>query len=399
VLRADATRKVLAVFFLASLAACSGQSPSEPATVASVVLTPTSSTLESVGSTVQMAASASDAAGATIPGKSFTWASLDEGVARVSSSGVVTAVANGTATITATSDGVSGSATVVVDQAVVSVVVSPEAATLTALGDAVALSAAALDGGGHPIADVGFTWSSADESVVEVSSQGEAVAVSEGSVMVTASTEGVSGSANVTVDQSVAEILVAPNSVTLTSLGETATLVAEGRGAGGATVADAVFTWTSTAESAATVSDAGVVTAVANGAATVMASANGVSGSADVLVDQAVESVEVTPPADTIVVGGVTSLTAEGFDALGSVVADDVHLVQRRRVRGDGRPGRNRGGRRCRRDARPRVRRRRQRSERDHRAHSSVHRVRRSRVGLHRGGGRDRRLQLHREFG
>ncbi|MFQ6047702.1 MAG: PQQ-binding-like beta-propeller repeat protein, partial [Gemmatimonadales bacterium] len=52
--------------------------------------------------------------GSAISGKTFTWASSDESVATVSSSGLVTAVASGMATITATTDAVSGEATITV---------------------------------------------------------------------------------------------------------------------------------------------------------------------------------------------------------------------------------------------------------------------------------------------
>ena len=79
-----------------------------PQSVATVQVTPSSSTLASVGQTVQLNATARDASGNTIAGKTFTWSTSDPGVATVSSSGLVTAVAGGDATITATSDGVSG---------------------------------------------------------------------------------------------------------------------------------------------------------------------------------------------------------------------------------------------------------------------------------------------------
>ena len=65
---------------------------------------------------MQLTGTAQDASGNTISGKTFSWSSADQSVATVNSSGLVTAVANGSATVTATTDGVNGTATVVVDQ-------------------------------------------------------------------------------------------------------------------------------------------------------------------------------------------------------------------------------------------------------------------------------------------
>ena len=49
-----------------------------------------------------------------IPGVTFTWSSSDENVATVNSSGLVTAVADGTSTITATAGGIDGTALITV---------------------------------------------------------------------------------------------------------------------------------------------------------------------------------------------------------------------------------------------------------------------------------------------
>ena len=68
---------------------------------------------------MQLTATAQDASGSTLSGKTFTWSSSDQSVATVNSSGLVTAVANGSATIMATTDGVNGTGSVDVDQVVV----------------------------------------------------------------------------------------------------------------------------------------------------------------------------------------------------------------------------------------------------------------------------------------
>ena len=89
--------------------------PPPTPTVATVDVAGGSAALSSLGETVQLAATAKDAGGATVS-KSFTWLSSDDAVATVSSSGLVTAVGNGTATITASVDGKNGTADVTVSQ-------------------------------------------------------------------------------------------------------------------------------------------------------------------------------------------------------------------------------------------------------------------------------------------
>ena len=176
-----------------------GPGDTTPPQVASVVLTPASATLVSLGETVQLAASARDGSGNPMSGKTFTWSSSDGGVATVSSSGLVTAVTNGSTTITATTGGVSGTASVSVAQAVASVEVAPASATLVSLGETVQLIASALDANGSAIPGKTFTWSSSDGGVATVSSSGLVTAVADGSATISATGDAMSGTATVDV--------------------------------------------------------------------------------------------------------------------------------------------------------------------------------------------------------
>lgn len=82
------------------------------AAVASVTLTPASSNL-TIGATQQLAAELRDARGAVLTGRAITWSAGTPGVASVDASGLVTGVFLGQgATISATSEGVTGSAVV-----------------------------------------------------------------------------------------------------------------------------------------------------------------------------------------------------------------------------------------------------------------------------------------------
>ena len=94
---------------------CSNNSSAAPAAtpVARVSVTLATASL-AIGSTTQATAVTADSLGAALTGRAVTWSSSAATVATVSTSGLVTAVAPGTANITATSEGKSGFATVTV---------------------------------------------------------------------------------------------------------------------------------------------------------------------------------------------------------------------------------------------------------------------------------------------
>src|SRR5206468_5224052 len=81
--------------------------------VASVAVTPTAATI-TAGGIQQLSAVTKDAAGNTLTGRVVTWVSSNTSIATVSGSGLVTGQAAGGATITATSEGKSGTATITV---------------------------------------------------------------------------------------------------------------------------------------------------------------------------------------------------------------------------------------------------------------------------------------------
>ena len=84
-----------------------------PTPVAAVAVTPTSSRV-ALRFPAALAATLTDANGNVLTGRTISWSSSDAAIATVSATGIVTGVAPGTATITATSEGVTGSASVTV---------------------------------------------------------------------------------------------------------------------------------------------------------------------------------------------------------------------------------------------------------------------------------------------
>jgi alpha-tubulin suppressor-like RCC1 family protein len=108
---------VYTVAALLALSSCGGGGdggvPSAPVPVASVTVSPGQLSLL-VGQIQQFTATTKDASGNVLTGRTVTWASSAPGVGTVSATGLVTGVSAGPATITATSEGQSGTATVTV---------------------------------------------------------------------------------------------------------------------------------------------------------------------------------------------------------------------------------------------------------------------------------------------
>ena len=293
--------------------------------VGSIVIEPASATLMALGETVQLTAAVLDRNGQPIAGAVVTWTSSAVGVATVSAQGLVTAVKNGTATITARSGSASATSTVTVMQSVGSIVVEPASATLMALGETVQLTATVLDPNRLPVADAVVTWTSSDDLVATVSTQGLVTAVQNGVAAITARSGSASASIPVTVMQSVGSIAIEPASATLTALGETVQLTATVLDPNRLPVADAVLSWSSSDASVAVVSGEGLVTAVSNGTATITARSGSASATSTVTVMQSVGSIAIEPASATLMALGETvQLTATVLDRNRHPVADAV---------------------------------------------------------------------------
>jgi outer membrane protein OmpA-like peptidoglycan-associated protein len=217
-------------------------------------------------------------------GRVFEWRSSNPAVATVSPAGLVTAVGDGSATITARSETVNGTANVMVSRSAANVAVTPATATLSALGATQQLTASARDPGNNPIANAAFTWTSSAAAVASVSSSGLVTAVGNGTARITGTSAGKTAVATVTVAQMTASVNVTPTTSSLTTAGATSQLAAQASDANGRPITGKAFTWTSDAAGVATVSGAGLATAVANGVAHVSAATDGKTGSAIVTV-------------------------------------------------------------------------------------------------------------------
>jgi uncharacterized protein YjdB len=274
-----------------------------------------------VGGFVQLSASVRDAAGTELPGRLVGWSSSDETVAIVSSTGRVSALKAGTATITASSEGKSGTATVTVTGVPVATVnVTPGTATIT-VGQTANLDAQTLDANNNVLTGRTITWSTSNTGVATVSQTGAVTGVAAGTATITATSEGKSGTATVTVTAvPVATVTVAPPTLSL-QVGQTGTLAATTRDAANNVLTGRTVTWASSNTGVATVAPNGTVTAAAPGTATITATSEGKSGTATVTVTAIpVASVTVAPTTANLTIGGTQQITATPRDAQGNAL-------------------------------------------------------------------------------
>ena len=246
--------------------------------------------------------------------KAVTWASSNDEVAIVDENGVVTAIAVGETTITATTnDGSNLSASC-------KVTVKPTLATSITLDmtevELEATQTATLVATVLPelTTNKSVTWKSSDESIAIVDKNGVITAIAVGEVTITATTtdgSNLSASCKVIVKPTQATSITLNKTEASLKVTETITLVA--------TVlpeltTDKSVTWKSSNNAVATVSENGVVTAVATGEAIITATTtdgSNLSASAKIIVDPTLaESVTLNIDKVTLKANETIELTA-----------------------------------------------------------------------------------------
>ena len=304
-----------------------------PVPVASVSVTLANSS-RTAGQTTQATATTRDASNNVLTGRSVAWSSSNTAVATVSASGLVTAVAVGSADIIATSESKTGSATLTVaapsPEPVASVSVTLAASSRTP-GQTTQATATTRDANNNVLTGRAITWSSSNPGVATVSSSGLVTAIAVGSVQIIAACEGKSGAATLTVNNPT-PVPVASVSVTLANSsltpGLTTQATATTRDANNNVLTGRSIAWSSSNNALATVSPSGLVTAVAVGSVQITATSEGKTGSANLSV------VSPPPPGSSNEPAGMTKVTAtREFNAIGEdgewqdedpcIIADD----------------------------------------------------------------------------
>jgi uncharacterized protein YjdB len=288
-----------------------------------VVVTP-AQVLVQQGATSQLSAQVLDSQGRVVPNSQVTFSSSDNAIATVSSSGLVSGVAPGKVTISATSAGLTGTAQVTVTPIPVGRVVVTPASPTIAIGTTITLSAQALSASGQPLTGRTVVWSSSLPSIASVSAQGVVTGLAAGNTVVFASIDGVLGWVNVTVIPApVATVTISPSAPGV-AVGDSVQLNAVLKDASGNTLTGRVVSWSSGATSIATVTNTGMVTGVAAGTAVITATSEGQVGTVTVTVTSSLRTVTVTPDTATIAPLGTVQLTAVVRDASGTPVNTPV---------------------------------------------------------------------------
>ena len=194
------TRRTAALVVIAALAftaGCGGDSSGPPAVATVDVSTPQGDIV--VGQTAQLSATTRDASGNVLSNRTVAWSSSSTTIATVGSSGLVTGVAPGSATISALSEGKTGTRLVtIVRPPVATVTVSIELPTIL-VGQITQATAVLRDGGGNVLTGRDVVWGTNSPSVASISGAGVITGLAVGTATISASSEGQAGSAVVTV--------------------------------------------------------------------------------------------------------------------------------------------------------------------------------------------------------
>ncbi|MEP7343642.1 MAG: Ig-like domain-containing protein [Gemmatimonadaceae bacterium] len=295
------------------------------AAVGSVTINPTTASI-GVGLSVDLNARVLDRNGRPVAVKYVQWNSSNPGVATVDNHGIVRGVQRGGVIITATSGGKTATATVnVSSQTSSSVTLSLDPDTIP-VGFRLQAAATPRDREGNAITGRTIAYQSSNPSVATVNNAGSILAMAAGSTNLSAICDGHIVTVKLTVqNRTVASVNIVPVAPSVQQ-GSTATLVADVRDQLGQSMPSAVVTWTTQSPLIATVSPAGLVTAVTLGTAAVTATSGGISSHANVTVMSiAVVSESVSPTTSSLIVNGTTKLSATALGANGQSLPGAVH--------------------------------------------------------------------------
>lgn len=262
-----------------------------------------------VGETVPFAARAFDSENRELTGQPFTWSTTDSSVATVNSSGVVSTISPGQATITASASGKSGTALLSVTLRPVTVVqVTPTLDSLD-VGDSLLLVATLRDSTGNVVTGRLVAWRTSDTTKATVTLAGLVRTRAAGGFAVVAECEGTIGGAFLTAQYPVASLSLPDTAVV--ALRQLTQIIPDLRGPTGVHLAGRSVSWTIGDPTIAQISGAGVVTPIRLGATLVSASCcTGLADTSVVIVqDQPTGHIVLqTPPSGGAIVVGESTL-------------------------------------------------------------------------------------------
>lgn len=214
--------------------------------------------------------------------KTVTWSSSNTDIATVDSNGLVIALSAGTVAITAKAGDKTASCAVTVNVPVTSVALNKTSLDLKK-GESETLTATVAP---NDATDKTVTWSTSDATVAGVDEKGKVTALKSGEATITAKAGDKTATCSVTVTTPVESVSLDHTSVSLEE-GKTITLVAT---INPSDADEKTVEWSTSNASVATVVN-GVITAVAEGEATITANADGKEASCSVIVKKKIVSV------------------------------------------------------------------------------------------------------------
>jgi LmbE family N-acetylglucosaminyl deacetylase len=273
----------LAVGSTVVTATCEGRTgtatlTTQPIPVATVTVALASASVF-VGQTAQATATTRDAGGNVLTGRTVTWSSSNPAVGTVDVNGLVTTLAVGSTVVTATCEGRTGTATLTTQPIPVATVTVALASAGIIVGQTTQGTATTRDTGGNVLTGRTVTWSSSNPAVATVDGNGRVTALAVGSTVVTATCEGRTGSATLTVTPPpVHSVLVALDSVRVT-VGSTTQARATTLDPWGNVLTGRRVTWGTSNGAVATVSGSGLVTTRGAGYVSITATSESITGS------------------------------------------------------------------------------------------------------------------------
>lgn len=257
--------------------------------VDTIAMSPTNDTLVALGDTARLTATPKDVNGVVLTGVAVTWTSLDPAVATVNGSGLVQAVANGTARIQASVDTITSIVPVVVSQAVATLAISRDTLRLAAVGDTGSIVGTPFDRNANVATNHPPAYASSDTAVATVSATGLVTLRAGGVATITVSAGGqvatavvIKTPADVGIGVGIAGIRVTP-ATAFVRLGDTLGLTAEYVDASG-NATPITPAWATSNTGRASVSAAGAVIANDTGSVQISATYQGMVGHADLTI-------------------------------------------------------------------------------------------------------------------
>ena len=280
-----------------------------------------------ISTTQQFTASGTYSDGSTRDLSSLvTWSSSSTVTATVDVNGLVTSIAAGSTTITATLGSVMQTFTLTVSTPTISdIFVSPDGLT-EPIGVSQQYTATAdySDGSSSDLSS-GVTWASSAPAVATVDSSGVVTTVGPGTTTISATVGSFSDSSTLTViAANLQSITVAPSTAKLAA-GTLLQFTATGTFDDGSTQPLTSLTWSSSAQNLLTIDANGAATGIIAGSATVTATSGTISGAASVTVTNAkISSIAVTPADSVMPIGAMKQFSAVA--TLSDSTTQDVSL-------------------------------------------------------------------------